>query len=35
VVPDPTAVTLTAEARAAQGMDRGKQSLRARRRGSG
>jgi membrane protein len=35
VVPDPTAVTLTAEARAAQGMDRGKQSRRARRRGSG
>jgi membrane protein len=29
VVPDPTAVSLTAEARAAQGMDRSKQSLRS------
>ena len=33
VVPDSTAVTLTAEARATQGMDRGKQSRRARRGG--
>jgi membrane protein len=30
VVPDPAAVTLTAEARATQGMDRSRQSLRAR-----
>ncbi len=33
VVPDPAAVPLTAEARAAQGMDRGRRSLRTRRGG--
>jgi predicted PurR-regulated permease PerM len=33
VVPDPTAVPLTAEARAAQGMDRSQRTLRARSRG--